>query len=81
MEIIGRGGSSKVFKVLDPQTDQIYALKKVKLRGEDPSIIEGYTNEIKLLQKLKGNHHIIQLIDSEITKEAIFMVDIFGFTN
>ena len=74
MELIGRGGSSKVFKVMDCQKDRIFALKKVKLRGEDPSVTDGYLNEISLLKKLRGNRHIIQLVDAEISSDSILMV-------
>ena len=74
MDLIGRGGSSKVFKIMDSRKGQIYALKKVKLRGEDPSVTEGYYNEIDLLRRLKGNKHIIQLVDYEACKDSLLVV-------
>ena len=78
MEIIGRGGSSKVYKIIDPKTGRIFALKKVKTIGEDESITEGYLNEIELLKKLRGNQHIIQLIDAQVNSDSILMVLEFG---
>jgi serine/threonine-protein kinase TTK/MPS1 len=74
MELIGRGGSSKVFKVFERSKGRIYALKKVKLKGQEASATEGYLNEIQLLNQLRGNPYIIQLIDSEVTEEFIMMV-------
>ncbi|KAJ3009824.1 UNVERIFIED_CONTAM: hypothetical protein HDU68_002469 [Siphonaria sp. JEL0065] len=65
IELIGRGASSKVYKVIS-ESGRIYALKKVKLDRQDPSAIEGYLNEIELLKKLKKAEGIISLIDSEI---------------
>jgi len=65
LELIGRGGSSKVYKVMD-ENGRVYALKKVNLKGADDLSIEGYLNEINLLKKLQGNDRIIRLLDSEI---------------
>ncbi|KAH6581552.1 hypothetical protein BASA60_002384 [Batrachochytrium salamandrivorans] len=68
MELVGRGASSKVFKVLcERDTGQsVFALKKVKLRGQDPSVVDGYINEISLLKKLSRHERIIRLVDAEI---------------
>ncbi|KAI9325751.1 kinase-like domain-containing protein [Obelidium mucronatum] len=65
IELIGRGASSKVYKVIS-ESGRIFALKKVKLDRQDPSAIEGYLNEIQLLKKLAKSECIISLIDSEI---------------
>jgi hypothetical protein len=62
--VIGKGGSCKVFKIVD-HSGQIFALKKVKLRGQDASVVEGYKNEIILLNKLKNNDRIIRLFDAQ----------------
>jgi serine/threonine protein kinase len=75
LEEIGRGGSSKVFKVLGTDS-QMYALKRIDITGDSAETIESYTNEIALLEQLKGSRHIIQLIDSEVDldKKAIHVV-------
>ncbi|ODQ52266.1 Pkinase-domain-containing protein [Saitoella complicata NRRL Y-17804] len=65
LDIIGRGGSSKVFKVITPN-NRIFALKKVSFDKADYQAIAGYKNEIALLNKLKGNERIVTLFDSEI---------------
>ncbi|KAJ3238921.1 hypothetical protein HDU81_006932 [Chytriomyces hyalinus] len=65
IELIGRGASSKVYKVIS-ESGRIFALKKVKLDRQDPSAIEGYLNEIELLKKLANSKAIISMIDSEI---------------
>lgn len=68
LQLIGRGGSSKVFRVIDAE-GQIFALKKVNLKNLDEVTLASYTNEISLLKSFANNPHIIQLIDSEMNKE------------
>jgi serine/threonine-protein kinase TTK/MPS1 len=72
-QLIGKGGSCKVFKILD-ENGQVFALKKVKLRGQDPAVIAGYKNEIILLNKLRDNERIIHLIDAEQSDGNLLMV-------
>ena len=61
---IGRGGSSKVYKIVSPD-GEILALKEIDLGCTDESAIQGYQNEIDLLQSLQGNDHIITLVGWE----------------
>ena len=76
MELIGRGGSSKVFKIMNVDSGKLFALKKVKLCKQEPTVSEGYLNEIELLKKLKGNKQIIQLLDYVISTESILLVNL-----
>ena len=64
---IGKGGSSKVYKVLSPD-GSIYALKVVDLSKASPEAIESFVNEIHLLTMLQGSERIITLIDSYVDK-------------
>ena len=68
LQLIGRGGSSKVFRVIDSE-GQIFALKKVNLKNLDEITLQSYTNEISVLKSFANHPHIIQLIDSEMNKE------------
>ncbi len=68
LHLIGKGGSSKVFKVLAPD-NQVMALKKVSLKNLDEATLNGYVNEIELLKKLGNAENIIRLIDAEFNKE------------
>jgi serine/threonine protein kinase len=79
LECIGKGGSSKVFKVLSREL-KLFALKRVYLEGAEPSTIKSYTNEINLLQRLVGQRTIVRLIDSEINipKGVIYLVEEIG---
>lgn len=68
MGLLGRGGSSKVFRVRD-QEHNIYALKKVDLgRGADGETYQSFLNEIELLERLRGHDRIIQLVSSEVNE-------------
>ncbi|ORY86576.1 Pkinase-domain-containing protein [Neocallimastix californiae] len=75
LQQIGRGGTSKVYKVLS-QEGKILALKKIDINGSDKTAFQGYINEINLLNHLKNNSRIIQLMDSEINRDtnSIYMV-------
>ncbi|RWR90161.1 putative serine/threonine-protein kinase mps1 isoform X1 [Cinnamomum micranthum f. kanehirae] len=67
---IGSGGSSEVHKVIASDCT-IYALKSIKLKGRDYTTAYGFCQEIKYLNKLKGERNIIQLIDYEVTDKTI----------
>ncbi|CAG8700341.1 13930_t:CDS:2, partial [Gigaspora margarita] len=70
---IGRGGSSRVYKVIDSNS-QVYALKKVLINNADESIIKSYINEVELLQKLAGRDRIIKLYDHEINRSEGYIL-------
>ncbi|WIA28772.1 hypothetical protein OEZ86_011304 [Tetradesmus obliquus] len=79
LECVGRGGSSKVFKVMGPSC-KIYALKRIRLAGRDVEAASGFIDEINLLLRLRNKPNIIQLIDSQVfTDEGlIYMVQEYG---
>jgi len=71
---IGKGGSSKVYKVI--RGDEILALKEIDLSNADEAAIRGYENEIGLLQTLQGNAHIIKLVgwERKVDPAILFIV-------
>lgn len=71
--LAGKGGSSKVWKVLDPD-NTILALKRVDIQSHDYETRASFANEIELLEKLRGNSKIIKLIASEINEKSLMMV-------
>ncbi|CAB9522974.1 activated protein kinase catalytic subunit alpha-1 [Seminavis robusta] len=73
--VIGKGGSSKVYRALTKDCS-VVAIKKVKLADLDEKAVEGYANEIALLQRLKDNPAIIKMYDSQVdrSRNAIFVV-------
>lgn len=76
MGLLGRGGSSKVFRVSDKDF-QVYALKKVDLgKGADSETYQSFLNEIDLLERLRGHDRIIQLVSHEVNehKKSLIMV-------
>ncbi|XP_063054742.1 dual specificity protein kinase Ttk [Engraulis encrasicolus] len=74
LKMIGSGGSSKVYQVLDHKK-QLYAIKYVDLQEADTPTVEGYKNEIEHLNHLQQySEQIIKLYDYEITSSHIYMV-------
>jgi serine/threonine-protein kinase TTK/MPS1 len=76
MGLLGRGGSSKVFRVCD-KDHIVYALKKIDLgRGADAETYQAFLNEISLLEALRGHDRIIQLVAHEVNeaKRSLIMV-------
>ncbi|KAI9772151.1 MAG: hypothetical protein M1835_006320 [Candelina submexicana] len=69
MDCIGRGGSSKVFRVM-AENCKIFALKRVTFQDdENESAVMGYKGEIELLRKLKDVDRVVRLIDWEVNDE------------
>ncbi len=69
LECIGKGGSSKVYRVLGEDL-RTYALKRVRLTRLDKASLEGYTNEIALLRRLTNSRYIIRFYHSEVCRES-----------
>lgn len=74
IKLLGTGGSSKVFQVLD-QKKQLYAIKQVNLQDADEQSIVGYKDEIEYLKRLQPHSDkIIKLYDYEITDNYIYTI-------
>lgn len=75
LQLIGRGGSSRVFRVMDNE-GELFALKKVNLKNLDEHTFEGYKNEIELLKAFANEPSIVKLFDSEValSRSSLLMV-------
>ncbi|XP_053737209.1 dual specificity protein kinase Ttk [Synchiropus splendidus] len=74
LKLIGRGGSSKVYQVLDLHK-RLFVVKCVDLEEADAQAIESYKNEIEHLNHLQQySDQIIKLYDYEITDSYIYML-------
>ncbi len=69
LDVLGRGGSSKVFRVLS-DAGHVYALKRVRVPPKDARALESFANEITLLARLRGHPCIIQLVDSHVDRRT-----------
>lgn len=68
---IGKGGSSRVYRVLSPSRT-ILALKRVQVRrpcANFKSTFDSYANEIDLLRRLQGASNIVYCYDAEVREE------------
>jgi serine/threonine-protein kinase TTK/MPS1 len=68
MDLLGRGGSSRVYRVM-AENYKVFALKKVNLEEAEESAVRGYKGEIDLLRKLEGVDRVVRLYDYEINEE------------
>lgn len=68
MDCIGRGGSSKVYRVM-AENYKVFALKRVNLEDQDETSVRGYKGEIDLLRKLENVDRVVRLFDWEINEE------------
>lgn len=74
MELLGRGGTSKVYKVKSLSNNKMYALKKVTFDQFDESNIKGFRGEIDLLNRLKSLDRVVELIDHVINESSIYLL-------
>lgn len=68
MDCIGRGGSSKVYRVM-AENFKVFALKRVTLEDQDEAAIRGYKGEIDLLKRLENVERVVRLFDYELNEE------------
>ena len=68
MDCIGRGGSSKVYRVM-AENYKVFALKRVTLEDQDELAVRGYKGEIELLRKLENVDRVVRLFDWEINED------------
>ncbi|CAJ0588916.1 unnamed protein product [Cylicocyclus nassatus] len=65
LNVLGKGGSSRVYEVFDEARSEVCALKVVDL-GDDPVVRDCYLNEIELLNSLQGSPYVIKMIEYEL---------------
>jgi len=70
LQTIGRGGSSKVFKV-KTSSGKVLALKRVT--ASCPKHFDALGNEVTLLRQLRDSSNVIQVIDAEILRERLIL--------
>lgn len=77
LNVLGKGGSSCVYRVLSSSDSQLYAYKRVEVKGsseDNEAVFDSYINEIELLKRLKGSSpYIIDLVDAEVNREEMYI--------
>ncbi|ODQ82129.1 hypothetical protein BABINDRAFT_160308 [Babjeviella inositovora NRRL Y-12698] len=75
LELIGRGGSSKVYKAKSMRNNRIYAIKKVLFDQFDDASVHGFKGEIDLLLHLRETtDRVVRLIDYSMTDGSLYLV-------
>ncbi|KAL3180517.1 hypothetical protein MRX96_009064 [Rhipicephalus microplus] len=65
VNLIGRGGSSKVFMMLNPRRE-LCAVKLVSLADLPSDVMEAYKREVTILKELRSCDRVVHLLDSEL---------------
>lgn len=63
LEKVGEGTYGIVYKARDIQTNEIVALKKIKLENEDEGVPSTALREISILKELTPHPNIVKLIE------------------
>lgn len=74
LELIGRGGTSKVYKVRSLSNKKAYAIKKVTFDQFDDACVRCFKGEIELLSQLKDEPRVVRLVDHAISDGTIYLV-------
>lgn len=73
LELLGKGGSSKVFKVKS-MSNKVYAIKKISFDEFDEASIKGFKGEIDLLSKLRDQERVVRLIDHCLGQGSLLLI-------
>lgn len=79
LELIGKGGTGKVYKIID-QKRNVFALKKIKIRSFGTENLHSCINEISILKILRHHYRVVQLKNADISlkNDLIYMVFEYG---
>lgn len=75
---IGKGGTCSVYKVMD-MSGGIYALKVITWTNDTLEVVNGYNQEVKLLESVQKSPYVVKLIDSELIATSNTMYILFEF--
>jgi len=73
LEKVGEGTYGVVYKARDVTTDQVVALKKIRLEAEDEGVPSTAIREISLLKELKDDN-IVKLLDIVHADQKLYLV-------
>jgi cyclin-dependent kinase 2 len=73
LEKIGEGTYGVVYKARDVVTNDIVALKKIRLEGEDEGVPPTAIREISVLKEIQ-HENIVKLIDTVHTEDKLYLI-------
>lgn len=73
LELLGRGGSSKVYKARSLSNKRVVAIKKVSFDQFDDACVQGFKGEIELLNKLRDEPRVVKLFEHAISDGSIYL--------
>lgn len=75
---IGKGGTCSVYKVMD-MSGNIYALKVITWTNDTLEVINGYNQEVRLLESVQKSPFVVKLIEYELVATSNTMFILFEF--
>ena len=69
--LIGKGAEGKVYRVRDPQTNLLYALKIMKFTNDDE--LNNIINQLKILRTVK-HKNIVKLIKEAHDDKKVYLL-------
>lgn len=74
LELIGKGGSSKVYKVKSLANNKVYAVKEVMFDEFDEATTKGFKGEIELLVRMREKKRIVRLVDYSMQDGCLYLI-------
>ncbi|KAJ1431961.1 kinase-like domain-containing protein, partial [Ochromonadaceae sp. CCMP2298] len=75
LNVLGKGGSSCVWRIIGNECGRVYAYKRVDVRDGDDvdAVFDSYANEINLLRRLNGSDGSGGSVDFEVCREQRYI--------
>lgn len=70
--VLGKGGSSTVYRLISPTTGALYAHKLIHIKESSSS--SGYAKELDILNSLRESTYVIDLLDFRVDEKQISML-------
>ena len=71
---IRKGSFATVWECVSRETGQMYAVKIILRQGLDPKDDEAVLNEVSMMQSVRGNKYVVQLVDFFEEPEYFYIV-------
>ncbi|GMG25612.1 unnamed protein product [Ambrosiozyma monospora] len=80
LDVVGTGGSSKVYRAKEKNGKRTYAIKVVTFDEHDESAVSEFKGEIGILKKLRNEKRVVKMIDYSFKSDSMnhLMLDSLG---
>ncbi|GME83835.1 unnamed protein product [Ambrosiozyma monospora] len=74
LDVVGTGGSSKVYRAKERNGKRAYAIKVVTFDEHDESAVSGFKGEIGILKKLRNEKRVVKMIDYSLKSGCLMLI-------